>query len=460
MYFCGPTVYARAHIGNARPFVIGMWLRSWLRARGYDAHARPQHHGHQRQDLRRRAGRERRARRARDRVVPGGHRRPRARHAGPPAEGDESVPQIVRFIEELIARGYAYPARRRRLLPRRELPRVRAALGPAARPGRAGRGAERAQGGSARLRALEGEQAGTEDTWWDSPWGRGRPGWHIECSAMAEEISARRSRSTAAGSTSSSRTTRTRSRSRARSGIRSRRSGRTTGCSGSPARRCRSRSGNVETIREAIDEWGRETMLALLPDRALAQADRLLGRDDGAGEGAARRRCATRSAARRPSTTRAAGTRSRPRSTTTSTRRTRWRSCTSGPRRGQLELLRRGPRRLRARRRSPSASEAPAEVVELAERRGSARGPSGTSRGRPAARRARAAGWEMRDEPGGGFDARPRSVTPRARLRAPGGARGAARPPGGARALGDRAGARVGGLAGRGRARRSRPSGS
>ncbi len=28
----------------------------------------------------------------------------------------------------------------------------------------------------------------TEDTWWESPWGRGRPGWHIECSAMAEEI--------------------------------------------------------------------------------------------------------------------------------------------------------------------------------------------------------------------------------------------------------------------------------
>jgi cysteinyl-tRNA synthetase len=27
----------------------------------------------------------------------------------------------------------------------------------------------------------------TEDTWWDSPWGRGRPGWHIECSVMAEE---------------------------------------------------------------------------------------------------------------------------------------------------------------------------------------------------------------------------------------------------------------------------------
>ena len=36
MYFCGPTVYARAHVGNARPFVIAMWLRAWLRDRGYD----------------------------------------------------------------------------------------------------------------------------------------------------------------------------------------------------------------------------------------------------------------------------------------------------------------------------------------------------------------------------------------------------------------------------------------
>src|SRR5256886_15039629 len=36
MYFCGPTVYQRAHVGNARPFVLGMWLRSWLRLRGYD----------------------------------------------------------------------------------------------------------------------------------------------------------------------------------------------------------------------------------------------------------------------------------------------------------------------------------------------------------------------------------------------------------------------------------------
>ena len=36
MYFCGPTVYQRIHVGNARPFVISMWLRRWLELSGYD----------------------------------------------------------------------------------------------------------------------------------------------------------------------------------------------------------------------------------------------------------------------------------------------------------------------------------------------------------------------------------------------------------------------------------------
>ena len=69
------------------------------------------------------------------------------------------MPGIVAFIEELVARGQCLRRRRRRLLPRRELPGVRPAVGPASRSGRAGRGAERAEGGPARLRALEGQQA-------------------------------------------------------------------------------------------------------------------------------------------------------------------------------------------------------------------------------------------------------------------------------------------------------------
>jgi cysteinyl-tRNA synthetase len=36
MYVCGPTVYQRAHIGNARPYVVFSWLARWLRERGHD----------------------------------------------------------------------------------------------------------------------------------------------------------------------------------------------------------------------------------------------------------------------------------------------------------------------------------------------------------------------------------------------------------------------------------------
>src|SRR6266540_2776545 len=36
MYVCGPTVYARAHVGNARPFVLGLWLKRWLTLEGYE----------------------------------------------------------------------------------------------------------------------------------------------------------------------------------------------------------------------------------------------------------------------------------------------------------------------------------------------------------------------------------------------------------------------------------------
>ena len=36
IYVCGPTVYQRIHIGNARPFVLSMWLKRWLEHRGYD----------------------------------------------------------------------------------------------------------------------------------------------------------------------------------------------------------------------------------------------------------------------------------------------------------------------------------------------------------------------------------------------------------------------------------------
>src|SRR5512133_597420 len=110
MYFCGPTVYARAHIGNARPFVIGMWLRRWLAERGYDATL-----VHNITDIN-------------DKIydaAPGASAELAARATewylqdtgdlglGLPdhlPKATELVPEIVAFIEQLIASGHAYAA--------------------------------------------------------------------------------------------------------------------------------------------------------------------------------------------------------------------------------------------------------------------------------------------------------------------------------------------------------------
>jgi cysteinyl-tRNA synthetase len=185
MYFCGPTVYARAHIGNARPFILGMWLRGWLRLRGYEATL-----VHNITDVN-------------DKIyeaAPGASADLAARATqwylddtrdlglGMPdslPKATDAVPQIVSFIEKLIERGNAYAVEgdvyfsvasdpeygalsRQRLddmEPEETNPLKRApqdfALWKATKPG--------------------------EDTSWVSPWGRGRPGWHIECSAMAED---------------------------------------------------------------------------------------------------------------------------------------------------------------------------------------------------------------------------------------------------------------------------------
>ena len=350
----------------------------------------------------------------------------------------ESVPQIVAFIEELVAAGHAYAVDGDVYFRVASVPRVRPAVRPAPRPGR-GAGAEPAQGGRPRLRALEGEQAGTEDTWWDSPWGRGRPGWHIECSAMAEEVFGpvvrdprRRPRP---------RLPAPRERGRAVAGARPsvrRRSGRTTGCSGSPARRCRSRSATSTTLREALDEWGRETLLVFFLGGHWRKPIDFSRRDAGAGGGTAR------DAAKR---VHAAGGRRARRGRLGAVRRGARRRLrhAAGARRAARVGLRRAARAAAARPRRSSASGSLAERERRPRRRWRS-SPSAAQQARssrdsrpPTRLRDELAGlgWEMRDEPGGGFTcSSAASVTRRSRLRAPRRSRGAPRPARGARACG------------------------
>ena len=260
MYVCGPTVYARAHIGNARPYVLAAGTSAGCASAATTS----------------------RSSTTSPTSTTRSTRPPRVPVPSARAEATEwYLEDIGRFgldevdhwpqgdrVDGRDRRVHRRPdrarlrlrGRRRRLLPRRALGGVRPALGAEAGSGR-GAGAESAQGGSARLRALEGEQArGGHVRGTRRGDGGGRAGtssarrWPRSCSGPS-------SRSTAAGSTSSSPTTRTSWRSRGPSATSSRRSGCTTACSASPARRCRSRSGTSRRSRRCSTGGARETTL-------------------------------------------------------------------------------------------------------------------------------------------------------------------------------------------------------
>jgi cysteinyl-tRNA synthetase len=186
MYFCGPTVYQRAHIGNARPYILGVWMRSWLRSRGYEVRL-----VHNITDIN-------------DRIY----------EAAPGASAElaekatqwyledtdalgldrpddlpkatEVVPEIIRFISELIQRDYAYAVDGDVYFRVARYPDYGRLSGQ--KPDQVEEQEPNPRKEDPRDFALWKGNKPEEDTWWDSPWGRGRPGWHIECSVMAEEL--------------------------------------------------------------------------------------------------------------------------------------------------------------------------------------------------------------------------------------------------------------------------------
>jgi cysteinyl-tRNA synthetase len=188
MYVCGPTVYDRAHIGNARPFVIASWYKRWLHERGYEVTL-----VHNITDVN-------------DKIyeaAPGASAE-RARQATewyledtgrfgldevdhwPKAT--ETMDEIIAFIVELIDRGFAYEVEGDiyfRVARFEEYGRLSGQ-----RPDQLEDEEEEPnpRKDDPRDFALWKANKPEEDTAWDSPWGRGRPGWHIECSAMAEKL--------------------------------------------------------------------------------------------------------------------------------------------------------------------------------------------------------------------------------------------------------------------------------
>jgi cysteinyl-tRNA synthetase len=188
LYVCGPTVYDLAHLGNARPVVVFDVLARLLRVLFPHVtyvrnitdvedkiNARAAELGVPIAEITARTTVEFHADMA-------------ALGALPPdiePRATDNIPQMIAIIEKLIASGHAYEAEGHVLFSVASDPHY----------GRlSGRSPEELQAGARVEIAPYKRDAGDFVLWkpsppelpgWDSPWGRGRPGWHIECSAMS-----------------------------------------------------------------------------------------------------------------------------------------------------------------------------------------------------------------------------------------------------------------------------------
>jgi cysteinyl-tRNA synthetase len=185
MYFCGPTVYTRIHVGNGVPEVLSRWLRRWLELRGYVTKlvinitdindkiydAAPGASAQLASDA---------TRWYLEDIARLGLEMPDVQ---PTAA--ETVPDQIALIEQLIERGFAYEAQGDVYYRVAKFADYGKLSGQ--RPDQVAEQEPNSRKEDPRDFALWKANKPGEDTSWDSPWGRGRPGWHIECSAMSEK---------------------------------------------------------------------------------------------------------------------------------------------------------------------------------------------------------------------------------------------------------------------------------
>ena len=192
IYACGPTVYGRIHVGNARPFVVFSLLKRYLVHEGYEVTLvfNITDVNDKIYDAAREAGvhSDVLAREMSDAYIADTDGLGLGRPDYEP-RASQTIPGIIRLIERLVETGHAYAASGDVYFSVRSYPGYGELSHRNVEEMDQGEGVEGADLKRDPLDfALWKAEKPGEDTSWDSPWGRGRPGWHIECSAMAEEL--------------------------------------------------------------------------------------------------------------------------------------------------------------------------------------------------------------------------------------------------------------------------------
>jgi cysteinyl-tRNA synthetase len=190
MYVCGPTVYNYIHIGNARPAIFFDVVRRYLESQGYQVHYVSNFTDIDDKILRKAEEMHISAKQVAETFIEAFLEDIHAlgvKQADINPKVTDNIPEIIVFIEQLMAKGYAY-----------------------AKEGdvffRTSKFAEYGKLSHQDLNELQygirievderkenpqdfvlWKKAKPGEVYWDSPWGAGRPGWHIECSAMVHK---------------------------------------------------------------------------------------------------------------------------------------------------------------------------------------------------------------------------------------------------------------------------------
>lgn len=203
MYLCGPTVYDRAHLGNARPVVVFDVLNRLLRhAYGQDSVTYVRNFTDVDDKInatalaRKQAGAEgtleQLVQERSDETIGWYHQDMDALGADRPdhePRATQYIAQMIEMIEGLIAKGHAYAAEGHVLFAVDSWKEEYGKLsGRSVDDMIAGARVEVAPYKKNPMDFVLWKPSDDELPGWDSPWGRGRPGWHIECSAMSYEL--------------------------------------------------------------------------------------------------------------------------------------------------------------------------------------------------------------------------------------------------------------------------------
>ena len=195
MYVCGMTVYDYCHLGHARVLVVFDMVARWLRASGYRVVYVRNITDIDDKIIRRARESNESIRALTDRYIASMNEDAAALGVLRPdhePRATQHVAAMQRMIEALEKNGYAYVAASRDVCYAvRKFPNYGRLSGKSLEDLRAGERVEVAEGKNDPLDFVLWKHAKADEpdeAKWDSPWGRGRPGWHIECSAMSSEL--------------------------------------------------------------------------------------------------------------------------------------------------------------------------------------------------------------------------------------------------------------------------------